>query len=255
MENCPFKGTKTCAVLNMPDCAACPVSRGESPEKIENTVNRFLAAADAEEIASLFERDDCCLCRETPDKKTGYVITDLGHLAEKKGEEDRLAAFLTKRGEAFDMLVPLQFACCAGCRKRLWWKRNITGVLTGGLLLLAAAPISFEKSAEALRRVSPLMPVILVLAAGAAGYAAGRILKKTLGKKWNEKTVMNPLEHPVAKKLLAGGWQTAAEKKEQELFFSRKTVDRGLGTAPSKAYFSEKTDNTFAPEVDNGANN
>lgn len=239
MENCPLKESKTCAVLNMPSCDVCPVSRGESPEKVVAAVETFLSETDGAEIASLFESEDCVLCLEQPGKKAGYVIYDLGHPVKKGEGKKSAAAFLTKKGPGFDMLLPLQFACCASCRKRLWWMRNLTGVTTGGLLLIAAATVSFEKPAEALRAVHGLLPLIAVAAAALIGYAGGRILKKSLIAKWDKKTLLHPGEHPAAKKLLEKGWMPAAEKKEQELFFTKKTVDRGLGTAPSSAYERE----------------
>lgn len=240
LENCPLYKSETCAVLNMPDCSKCPMQQGETEENVRSVVETYLKEADAEAVAGLFESETCTLCRKSPEKKTSYAVYDLGHPAEKPVKTSKIE-FLLKKSSSFDVLVPLQFACCDKCRRRLWWQRNVKGVCVLAALIPVVLPVSLERSAEALRRIDRLMPIAIVLAALLIGLAVGSFLKKKLAARWQEETILHVKEHPVAKALLEKGWRPAMnpEEKTETLVFTRKPIDSGLGTAPSSALHGE----------------
>ena len=246
LQECPLYGTEECRLLNMTRCEECPIEVDEDADGVIDRIAIYQRDTQGVDIPELFSGEECRLCRKTPRKKVGYVIYDLGHVAKNKKETRGWRKILLKNnGPEYDILLPLQLNCCASCRKHLWWDANLVTVTTVGLLLLALIPVSIEISAEHIRSVGRLMPIITLAAAGLIGYFGGKLLRKKLSKKWAEETWMNMSEHPVAKKLFALGWTPVLLNStgKDAVMFTKKQLDRGLGTAPkAKEAVKEETD-------------
>lgn len=236
-QECPLYGKEECRLLNMARCEECPITTGEEPEKIIRLIETYKQDTKGVDIPGLFTGEECRLCKKEPKKKSGYMLFDLGHIA-KNGKETRgWRKLLKSGGPEYDILLPLQFNCCASCRKHLWWDANLVTVTTVGLILLTLIPVSIELSVEKLRAVNRLMPIIVLVAAGLVGYFGGKLLHKSLRKKWAEDTLLDLSEHPASQTLFKQGWQPALinSSKKEAVMFTKKPLERGLGTAPKAA--------------------
>lgn len=234
-QDCPLYGSEECRLLNMIDCAKCPLSAGENTNGVIERIEAFKRDTEGVDIPALFTGEECKLCRQEPNEKVGYMLYDLGHTMPNKKKEPTWRRILKGGGEEFDILLPLQFNCCASCRKHLWWSRNLVSVTTFGLTALTLIPVSIELTAEKLRAVHRLMPIAVLAAAVLIGYFAGKLLKNKLEKKWSEQTYMKLAEHPVTVKLFEKGWKSAltGTGNKETIMFTKKPLDCGLGTAPA----------------------
>lgn len=260
-QDCPLYGKEECRLLNMGRCEDCPVATGEEPEKIIQVVENYQKNTEGVDIPDLFTGEECRLCKKEPKQKSGYMIYDLGHVAVNKKETRGWRKLFKGNGPEYDMLLPLQFNCCASCRRHLWWDGNLVTVTTVGLILLMLIPVSIELSAEKFRAVSRLLPLLMLVGAGLVGYIVGKLLHKSLRKKWAEETLLTLSEHPACQALFAHGWQPALinSSNKEAVMFTRKLLERGLGTAPkAKTPEPEKTgepaaEETTAPEEEKQA--
>ena len=234
LENCSLRGTKTCAMLHMPDCKDCPAANGTDPEKIAATVARFEEATAGADIAALLTKDECELCLSEKKQKEGYVIYDLGHVAEKQPEREDWKKLFHARGPEFDFLLPLQLPVCPTCRKRLWWSRYVVTVVTLAVLAIVLPFISFLSPSEKLRAVSRLLPLGLAVAALLIGLIGGKILRKCLLRRWEKESLLDVRKHPAADMLLKNGWRPVIQDsgKMPSVMYTKKALSRGLGTAP-----------------------
>lgn len=248
MQECPLYGKEECRLLNMKDCETCPASAGEKIADITERIDVYRRDTEGVDIPGLFSGEDCMLCRKTPNKKAGYMLYDLGHTLPETPQEPGWRKFLRGGGASFDILLPLQFSCCASCRKRIWWSQNLVKVCTLSLAILMLIPVSIELSAEKFRAVSRFLPILSLVGAALIGNIAGRLLKKKFEKKWAEETYLKLSEHPVSQILFKQGWQPALtdSSKKETVMFTKKTLDCGLGTAPAE---SKETEDTPAGEA------
>lgn len=235
-QDCPLYGTEECRLLNMKTCETCPVSEGERVADITERIDIYRRDTEGADIPAQFSGEECKLCRREPKQKVGYIIYDLGHTLPEGKEEPGWRKLLKGGGPSFDILLPLQFNCCASCRKHLWWNNNLVTVTTLGLFLLTLIPVSIELSAEKFRAVSRFLPLLTLIGSALVGFIAGKLIKKKLSAKWAEETVMELREHPVCKRLFEQGWQPALvnSSKKETVMFTKKLLDCGLGTAPAK---------------------
>lgn len=241
LQDCPLYGTEECRLLHMTDCESCPLSMDEDTDSVVDRIAIYKRDTEGVDVPGLFTGDACRLCRKEPQKKVGYMLYDLGHTIPNRKPERGWRRLLKGGGPEFDILLPLQFNCCASCRRHIWWDRNLVTVTTLGLVLLTLIPVSIELSVEKLRAVSRMMPLIALVAAVLIGFIGGKLLKKKLHKKWAEETWLKLSEYPVSQTLFSQGWKPALinSSGKETVMFTKKTLDCGLGTAP-KAEASAK---------------
>ena len=227
--DCELFDTEACGALNMRSCKSCPVPNGGDAAQIAEDVELFESLMPEGGLAPLFEPEDCQLCRGEKQKKSGYAILDMGHNEPKRLQR---RSWLLPKGVA-GFLVPMQFACCRACRRRLLFLSYLP--LLSSILLTAIAVMLATNDAIAmsLRKMNSLLPLYLVGGAMLLGYLAGLLIAIILRKGYNRVMVVNALEHPTAIAMMEKGWFPVLGRGRAKLVFTKKRIDRGLGTAPS----------------------
>ena len=229
-RNCPLWGSETCARLNMRACRGCPAEEKDALEadQIRADVDQLYALLPPEGVASLFTGEDCTLCRgERKGKRTCYGLYDMGH-ADPRAQKKKLSLF---RGKAGGFLIPLQFGCCDGCRRRyqlLGWLPSLTVILCLGLAL---AIVAQEPVAQSLRNVWRGLPLLVMLLAAGLSFLVSRVLTRILRARFNERTYMDLRDHPLVQRMISLDWESVVEGKYPQPVFTRKRLCYGVGTA------------------------
>ena len=230
-RNCPLWGTETCARLNMRACRGCPAEGKDVREAddIREDIDTLYALLPEEGIYNLFTGEECALCKgEKKGRRESYGIYDMGHADPRKRKGQKLSIF-RKKASAF--VIPLQFGCCQGCRRRFqliyWLPMLITIVILGAALLMVAQ----EPVAQSLRNVWRGLPLLVMLIAGGLSFLTSKILVNVLRARFNQRTYMDLKDHPVVQRMLALGWEDLSEGKYPQPIFTRKRLSHGVGTA------------------------
>lgn len=233
---CKLSGTRTCAMLNMHSCDRCPLSMdGDQQDKIVADVETFCELLPEEGLHTLFETDECQLCKgESRGKKTGYAIVDMAH-SEPTDERKRSRLFGKQR---FGFLAPLQFAVCSKCRMKLLFLEYLPMIMTVLFTLIALLFVANDDQRKVLNGTSVgfALPLIIIVGALVLGYVLGKVLKMVLSNSWNKGMYVNALDHPFVKAMEEKGWFPLFDAKKGKVIFTRKQIDRGLGTAHKEAY-------------------
>ena len=236
MENnqCPFYGTRVCAMLHMETCEQCKnnVADKAAVSATQELVDTYLDKLPPEPPALLFEGDTCTLCKGTPEQKDGYGIYTFGHPEPKTV----IKHLIIKRQASAGMLLPLQFSICKKCRMRLllidYLPLMVTVLLGAASLLVISRPAVSDR----LNAVNELLPLGIWALCVLVGYGLGVLGRRVLTARFEKKMYLNILEHPYVKELLARGWFPVPQDKAPKAVFTKKRLDAGLGTAPSEAY-------------------
>lgn len=266
-ESCPLKGSRTCKLLHMGACDTCPGKKPRERKRLVKLTETFAEKVDGELLASLFESECCTLCKgEEKGEKTGYGIWDMGYpvAGEKNATKEKktsgkaglsgisgLAGVKELFGEKpvkWEFLLPVQFACCTRCRRRMLVVNYLptAGLILGlGISLLLVGP---EPMAEALRAAWRGLPLLLALVFSIGGYAGGRFAAWRLKHRFGKEMWIDPMRHPVVRQLTYMGWRPVLKDRERRLIFSKEPLTQGLGTAPGWFYREEPLRELENPE-------
>lgn len=236
-EECPLWGSRTCKLMHMGACNSCPGQKPGQRKRLVKLTESFCEKVDGEMLASLFESESCTLCKgETKGEKSGYGIWDMGYPA---SGDKKVPGLLGEKPARWEFLLPVQFACCTRCRRRML----LVGYLpTAGLILglgISLALVGAEASAEALRALWRGLPLLVTLVFSVGGYVAGRMSASALKHRFGQEMWMDPMRHPVVRQLTYAGWRPVLKERERRLVFSKQPLSRGLGTAPGRFYRQE----------------
>ena len=169
---CRLYGSKSCALLNMRSCEECPLKGRVADEQIITDLKLFCDLQPEGSVAQLFESKTCTLCKTEPKgARTGYAIFDMAHAEPKNLSKRR---FWSKDATGF--LVPLQFACCTACRRRMLLIAYLPLIVPILLTGIALPLVTVEHTAEALRAVAGWFPLLIVAFAILGGYGIGKLL-------------------------------------------------------------------------------
>ncbi len=229
---CALYGTKSCALLNMPDCDRCPLSGRVADPAIHDDLKLFCELQPEGTVAQLFESETCTLCKDEPNgKPTSFAIFDMAHTEPKKLATRK---WLSKQTTGF--MVPLQFACCSKCRRRILLASYFP-LLTPIVLMLLTLPfVLSEPTAEVLRRVAMWFPLAIVGIAIVGGYGLGKLLAYLYRRSCETKTYMDVRTHPIVEAMTEKGWRPLFSDRQAHLAFTKKRIDKGLGSASSDVY-------------------
>lgn len=249
---CPYSQTKVCAMLNIPSCQECTINvMPEEADRLAEDIELFQSLLPQEGLYSLFEGEDCVVCKgEHPNKKDAYAILDVAHPEPKRLH--RKPGFLFKK-ESFGFMVPLQFAICSKCRMKYLFLEYITLLVPVLTTIISLLFVSGEAQRKTLAgsSIGFALPLIIVVAALVLGYAIGKVLQLSFKKKWASTTHLNLTQHPFVQKMQQKGWFVLFDAKKVKPVFVNKPLQKGLGTAGSSAYKSfEKTPVKQASEQD-----
>ncbi len=241
---CALYGTKSCALLNMQDCDKCPLKGRIADPAIHDDLKLFCDLMPEGTVAQLFESKTCMLCKEEPKGETsGYAIFDMAH------EEPKALAkrkWLTKETTGF--MVPLQFACCKRCRRRIFLKTYLP-LITPILLTLIVLPVvTIESMAQTLRQIATWLPLLLVFLAIVGGYGLGKLLAYLYGRKCESSMYIDVRTHPFVAKMAEKGWRSLFGDRHALIAFTKKRIDRGLGTASGAVYAMPDVTSASEPE-------
>ena len=232
---CALYGTKSCALLNMQDCDHCPLKGRIADPAIHDDLKLFCELQPEGTVAQLFESETCTLCKDEPKGKADcYAIFDMAH------EEPKMLAkrkWLTKETTGF--MVPLQFACCKKCRRRILLGSYLP-LIAPILLTLAVLPfVSIPKMSETLLQIASWLPLLIVFVAIVGGYGVGKLLAYLWKKRSETYSYVDVRTHPFVAKMAEKGWRPLFGDRAAHVAFTRKRIERGLGTAGSAVYGME----------------
>jgi len=229
---CALYGTKSCALLNMQDCDKCPLKGRVADPAIHNDLKLFCDLQPEGTVAQLFESKTCTRCKDEPKgKPTCYAVFDMAHTEPKKLAQRK---WLSKQQTGF--MVPLQFACCSACRRRILL-RSYLPLITPIVLTLIVLPfVMIEHFAQTMRQAAGWLPFAVVLAAIVGGYAVGKLLSYLYGRKVETDMYLDVRTHPIVTEMAEKGWRPLFNDRTPHLAFTKKRIDRGLGTAPRAVY-------------------
>ena len=233
---CTLYGTKSCALLNMRSCESCPLKGRVADEQIKRDLKLFCDLQPEGTVAQLFESKTCTLCRHEPKgKPTSFAVFDMAHtepktLAQSKG----LAKLLRKQMTGF--MVPLQFACCTACRRRILLTAYLPLIVTILMTALALPLVAIEHTAEKLRAVAPWLPLAIVALAIVGGYGLGKLLSYLYKRRSENVMYTDVREHPFVLAMQEKGWRPLFNDRQPHIAMTKKRVDHGLGSAESRVY-------------------
>lgn len=235
-QDCPLYGTHECRVLNMEDCAHCPMTReeGETPERLREAVATFERLLPEAGIACLFESATCCFCRGTePNRKDGYAMLSIAH-----PEPHYEKTILTKRWKyrsPVGTMVPLQVSICSGCRRKLLLLDYLTTVMT--VIACGVGLLFFTgETGTSLEKIAGWLPLFCWVLVSCCGYGAGRLIKTVLKKRFSSGMFVDIAHHPIIAEMKEKGWFILPRDRETGYVFTRTVTQSGLGTAPSSVY-------------------
>ncbi len=229
---CKLYGTKSCALLNMRTCEECPLKGRVADAAIHSDLRLFCDLQPEGTVAKLFESETCTLCKQEPKGAAScYAVFDMAHEEPKKLASRR---FLSRQTTGF--MVPLQFACCSKCRRRMLLEAYLPLIAPIVLLLCVIPFVTIEKLAQTLRATAAWLPVLLVAAALLGGYAIGKLLALLYRRKNDSVMITDVREHPVVLEMQEKGWRPLFNDRKAHVAFTKKRIDKGLGSAPSAVY-------------------
>jgi hypothetical protein len=234
---CALYGTESCALLHMLDCDKCPLKDRVADPAIHDDLKLFCKLQPEGTVASLFESKTCTLCKDEPKgKPTCFAVFDMAHTEPKALARRK---FLQKQETGF--MVPLQFACCSKCRRRILLQSYLPLITPIVLTLIVLPFVMIERFAQAMRQVAGWLPFAVVLAAIVGGYAVGKLLAYLYKRKVESDMYIDVRTHPFVTAMTEKGWRPLFNDRSAHLAFTRNRIGHGLGTAPSAVYAQEET--------------
>ena len=229
---CTLYGTKSCALLHMLDCDKCPLKGRVADPAINDDLKLFCELQPEGTVASLFESETCTLCKDEPKgKPTSFAVFDMAHTEPKALARRK---FLQKQDTGF--MVPLQFACCSKCRRRILLQSYLPLITPIALTMIVLPFVMIEHFAQAMRQIAGWLPFAVVVAAIIGGYAVGKLLAYLYKRKVESDMYVDVRTHPFVGAMTEKGWRPLFPDRTAHLAFTKKRIDRGLGTAPSAVY-------------------
>ena len=229
---CRLYGTKSCALLNMRSCEECPLKGRVADNQIVTDLKLFCDLQPEGSVAQLFESKTCTLCKTEPKgKRSCYAIFDMAHTEPKQLSKRR---FFSRETTGF--MVPLQFACCTACRRRLLLAAYLPLIVPILLTGITLPIVTIERTAEALRAVAGWFPLLIVAFAILGGYGLGRLLAYLYRKQCDAVTVTDLRTHPFVLSMQEKGWRPLFNDRQARVVFTKKRIKGGLGTAKSAVY-------------------
>lgn len=229
---CALHGTKACALLNMQDCGKCPLKDRVADPAIFDDLKLYCDLQPEGSIASLFESETCTLCKDEPKgKPTCFAVFDMAHTEPKKLAKRK---WFTKQQTGF--MVPLQFACCSACRRRILFTAYLPLIVPIVLTLITLPLVLNEHMAQTLRAAASWLPFALIIVSILGGYGIGKLLSYLYKRKCDSVTYMDVRSHPFVTEMTEKGWRPLFNDRTAHIAFTRNRIDRGLGSAASAVY-------------------
>jgi hypothetical protein len=158
-------------------------------------------------------------------------VFDMAHTEPKKLARRK---FLSRQATGF--MVPLQFACCSSCRRRILLQAYLPLLAPIVLTLIVLPFVLNEHFAQSLRQVAGWLPLLLVGVAILGGYGVGKLLAFLYKRKAEQVMYIDVRTHPIVAEMTEKGWRPLFNDRQPHLAFTKKRIDRGLGTAESRVY-------------------
>ncbi|MBS7306868.1 MAG: hypothetical protein KIG43_02175 [Eubacteriales bacterium] len=239
---CELNGTRLCQELNMSSCGDCPLSgmKGYERKRIAADILAILDMMPENGMRDLFTGDKCVFCKnDEPNDKTGYALSDIGHMRPEGEERPKLFKSLLGLSSRAGYMLPAQMGICSRCKRNL----NMIGSLP--LLILCifiAVPvllIGVKDIRESLAAVSSFFPFAIFLISVAIGVALYFVSKKLLISHLSKQTYLNIFDIPRLKAMGEDGWFELSKGRDPDtyvvskLLFMKKPLKSGLGTRPT----------------------
>ncbi len=238
--DCALHGTKSCALLNMQDCDKCPLKGRVADPAIHDDLRLFCDLQPEGTVARLFESETCTLCKTEPKgTPTSFAVFDMAHTEPKKLAKRK---WLTKQETGF--MVPLQFACCSKCRRRILLISYLPLLVPIALTLIALPIVLNEHFLQSLRQTAGWLPFLLVVIAILGGYGVGKLLSYLYKRKAESLMYVDVRTHPIVEEMTGKGWRPLFNDRQPHIAFTKRRIDKGLGTAGSSVYeMSDRKEN------------
>lgn len=245
--NCALYGTRYCDLLNIQPCTQCSAA-DRDPDEVIRELALYERLLPEGGVAPLFQSRVCTLCkRERPGKRNGYAILAMAHPAPKGIQMRRVG---NRKVSEFGTMIPLQFAICADCRRRLLLMQYLPVALPLITGILALAVLANERVVDALTKTARFLPFFVWAGAMVLAAAVGLGFSHSLRRRFARVMYVDILEHPVVREMMQMGWIPLERQNRSKLVFSKSRLIKGLGTAADDGGESESPE--FAAQ--NGKN-
>ncbi|MBQ2202158.1 MAG: hypothetical protein II412_06255, partial [Clostridia bacterium] len=182
--------------------------------------------------AQLFESKTCTLCKNEPKgTPTSFAVFDMAHTEPKNLAKRK---WLSRQETGF--MVPLQFACCSKCRRRILLQSYLPLITPIVLSLIALPFVMTERFAQTMRQAAGWLPFAVVVAAIVGGYGVGKLLSHLYKRKCEADMYIDVRTHPFVSAMTEKGWRPLFNDRSAHLAFTKQRINRGLGTAPRAVY-------------------
>lgn len=239
---CALYRSRACAILNAESCANCPKA-SEQPGKdqtdlLKENIDLFESLLPEGGVAHLFESAACTVCRNEPKGDADrFAILDFGHNEPESIQKRRL--FQTS-GVGF--MIPLQFACCRKCARRFVLTAYLPLIVPTVLTALLVPVFVSPRLMQGVKAAAAWLPLAMTLVTILGGYIAGKLLQRSLSRRFEQDMYFDLLGHPASKALMEKGWFPLLGRNGSAPILSRQRILYGLGNAPSSAYAEEPAD-------------
>ncbi len=242
---CSLYGTKECALLNIADCNNCPLHRQGDVGVVGADLDQFAALLPEEGVHGLFETDTCTLCKGEARKANAYAVIDMAHKEPQRISKTNFRNFFHREKVGF--ILPLQFAVCGRCRRRMLFLDYLPLLTTVFMALVGTLLLLNETLTESMRAVNWGLPLYLMLGLILLGYILGLVLRSVLRRSYLKDSCIRLEEHPMVEALKERGWFVLGERGKAKPVFTKKRIAQGLGTASGEVWAQFRED--FAAEA------
>jgi len=233
---CALYGTEECELLNAEGCLQCAAGKLKPSEQqaMRQALARLRTAAPEETVRSLYEGDECLLCKGERGRAECYALFDMSR-PDREGDW----TYTVKKGAAQKlgaMVLPLQVCACKDCRRRyrrMEFLPTVLGLLIAGAGLALTTNTKFYKLAY---NAASWLPVALFLAFVVIALLAAFFLRRALVSSYSKKMHMDVGEIEAINKLQKAGWREVEKKTAgaSKLVFANKLREHGVYTASHK---------------------
>ena len=226
-QACHMHQSDYCQLLARGDCQVCPAQKMtvQEREALMDHIDAVRGLLPEGGAYSLYETEECQFCAGgKPQKKSGYVLTDYGHIDPGGGT----VSGQIQIGKKVGTILPLQIACCERCKANLRAVRLYPPLFAAAGFAIGLVLMAITSFRYAALKIHFSVPLLFFLRCGLLGWGAGKIWKRAFLRKKSGETRFEPGKIPYIAQMEHKGWFPLSGKGETaRLVFSKNLRKRG----------------------------
>lgn len=226
---CALYETTYCDLLNMQDCEHCFVKGNKDYEAVVRDLDVLQSNLPEEPVHTLFSGPECKLCKgEKKGERAYYALVDMAHPEPKREKRNAIGM---KSQVRVGSLLPLQVGTCKKCRNRMLILEYLPVLLplVAGMAMLLL--FMLPAVSEGLAAVAKMLPLAVFAFVILFALLLGRLIKRSLMKKYSAEMHLEITELPFFKALMERGWFVLSRNgNATRIVFSKSRMQNGVGT-------------------------